>query len=50
VVEAVANGRIADAVASSDALMAFVEDMLGAMELQLDPALLDISLEPLVPA
>jgi DNA-binding GntR family transcriptional regulator len=50
VVEAVANGRIADAVASSDALMAFVEDMLGAMELQMDPALLDISLEPLVPA
>jgi len=48
VVDAVANGRIADAVTSSNALMAFVEDMLNAMELEMDPALLDISLEPLV--
>ena len=49
IANAVANRRIDEAVAASDSLIAFVDGMFDAMEREVDPALLDCSLEPLGP-
>lgn len=50
ITSAVANRHIDEAVAASDRLIDFVHGMLDAMEREIDPALLDCSLEPLGPA
>lgn len=47
ILNAVANRHIEKAVAASDALMAFVDGMFDAMENDIDPNLLDSSIEPL---
>ena len=43
----VANLHVDEAVAASDRLIDFVDGMFDAMEREVDPALLDCSLEPL---
>jgi DNA-binding GntR family transcriptional regulator len=48
VLNAVANRHIDEAVAASDRLIDFVDSMFDAMEREIDPALLDCSLEPLI--
>lgn len=45
ILDAVAGGRVEDAVAASDGLIAFVGGMFDAMERGIDPALLDCNLE-----
>lgn len=45
IVEAVADGRVANAVAASDALMAFVDSMFGPLAVWGDPALFDCNLD-----
>lgn len=47
---AVANRHVEAAVAASDDLIDLVADMLDVLEREADPALLDCSLEPLIPA
>lgn len=44
IVEAVAAGRVADAVAASDSLIAFVDGMFGPLDQWGDPALFDCNL------
>jgi DNA-binding GntR family transcriptional regulator len=48
VLNAVANRHIDQAMAASDALIDFVDSMFDVMEREIDPALLDCSLEPLI--
>ena len=49
ILNAVANRHVEQAMADSDALIDFVDSMFDAMERQIDPALLDCSLEsPLI--
>lgn len=48
VLDAVANRHVNRAIAASDALMDFVDTMFVRMESQIDPALLDSSIEPLL--
>lgn len=45
IVEAVADGRVANAVAASDALMAFVDSMFGPVAAWGDPVLFDCNLD-----
>jgi DNA-binding GntR family transcriptional regulator len=47
VLNAVANRHVDRAVAASDALVDFVDSMFDGMELDIDPSLLDCSIEPL---
>ncbi len=49
IINAVANRHIDEAVTASDRLIGFVDSMFDAMEREIDPALLDCSLEPLSP-
>jgi DNA-binding GntR family transcriptional regulator len=49
IINAVANRHIDEAVAASDQLITFVDSMFDAMEREIDPSLLDCSLEPLGP-
>lgn len=49
IINAVANRHIDEAVAASDRLIDFVDSMFDVMEREIDPALLDCSLEPLGP-
>jgi DNA-binding GntR family transcriptional regulator len=48
ILNAVANRHIDEAMAASDALIDFVDSMFEVMEREIDPALLDCSLEPLI--
>jgi DNA-binding GntR family transcriptional regulator len=48
VLDAVANRHLDAAVAASDKLIDFVDSMFDVMEREIDPALLDCSLEPLI--
>ena len=48
IINAIANRHVDDAVAASDGLIAFVDCMFDCMEREIDPTLLDCSLEPLV--
>jgi DNA-binding GntR family transcriptional regulator len=48
VLNAVANRHVERAVAASDALMDFVDSMFDLMEVEIDPSLLDSSIEPLL--
>jgi DNA-binding GntR family transcriptional regulator len=48
VLDAVANRHLDAAVAASDKLIDFVDSMFDVMEREVDPALLDCSLEPLI--
>ena len=48
VLNAIANRHVDRAVAASDKLIEFVDSMFDIMEREIDPALLDSSLEPLV--
>ena len=48
ILNAVANRHIDAAMAASDALIDFVDSMFEVMEREIDPALLDCSLEPLI--
>lgn len=50
VLDAVANRHVDRAVAASDDLIAFVDSMFDVMEREIDPSLLDCSLEPLISA
>ena len=50
VLNAVANRHVERAVAASDALMDFVDGMFDVMEVEIDPSLLDNSVEPLLGA
>ena len=45
VIDAVANGHVDAAIAASDGLMDFVESMFDILEREVDPALLDCSLD-----
>jgi len=47
VLDAVADRRVPEALEASDALISFVDGMFDAIEREVDPALLDCSLEPL---
>ena len=47
VIDAVANGHVDAAIAASDGLMDFVEGMFYVLEREVDPALLDCSLQSL---
>jgi DNA-binding GntR family transcriptional regulator len=47
VLNAVASRRVDRAVAASDALMDFVDSMFDRLEQEIDPSLLDCSIEPL---
>jgi DNA-binding GntR family transcriptional regulator len=47
VLEAVANRHIDRAIDASDQLIAFVDSMFDVMEREIDPALLDCSIEPI---
>ena len=47
VVEAVANRHIERAIEASDKLIAFVDSMFDVMERDIDPSLLDCSIEPI---
>jgi DNA-binding GntR family transcriptional regulator len=49
VLEAVANRHVDQAVTASDRLIELVESMFEVLERDVDPALLDCSLEPLIP-
>jgi DNA-binding GntR family transcriptional regulator len=48
VLTAVANRHVDEAVAASDALMGFMDGMFDVMEAEIDPTLLDCSVEPLL--
>ena len=48
VLNGVANRHINEAAAASDALIDFVDSMFDVMEREIDPSLLDCSLEPLI--
>lgn len=48
VLDAITKRNVAMAVEASDALIAFVDDMFDAIERQIDPSVLDSSLESLV--
>lgn len=48
VLSAVANRHVDKAVAASDALMDYVDGMFDVMETEIDPGLLDSSLQPLL--
>jgi DNA-binding GntR family transcriptional regulator len=48
ILNAVANRHIDQAMAASDALIDFVDSMFEVMEREIDPTLLDCSLEPLI--
>ena len=48
ILHAVANRHVEGAVAASDALIGFVDGMFDRMEAEIDPALLDSSIEPLL--
>jgi DNA-binding GntR family transcriptional regulator len=48
VLTAVANRHVEDAVAASDALVKFMDGMFDVMEAEIDPGLLDCSLEPML--
>ncbi len=48
VLNAVANRHVAEAVAASDALIEFVNSMFDVIEKEIDPSLLDCSIEPLI--
>ena len=48
VLDAVANRHVDQAMAASDALIDFVDSMFDIMEREIDPSLLDCSLEPLI--
>ena len=48
ILNAVANRHVARAVAASDALMDHVDRMFDVMEVEIDPSLLDNSVEPLM--
>jgi DNA-binding GntR family transcriptional regulator len=47
VLEAIAKRNVPQAVEASDALIAFVDNMFGAIEDRIDPSILDSSLQPL---
>ena len=47
VLEAVANRHTARAIDASDRLIAFVDGMFDVMEREIDPSLLDCSVEPI---
>lgn len=47
VLDAIANRRVDEAVEASDALIAFVDGMFDAIEREIDPSILDCSLESL---
>ncbi|GEO37843.1 DNA-binding GntR family transcriptional regulator [Skermanella aerolata] len=49
ILDAVANRHVAQAMTASDALIDFVDSMFDTMEREVDPSLLDCSLEPLIP-
>jgi DNA-binding GntR family transcriptional regulator len=49
ILEAVANRHVEEAVAASDRLIDFADSMFDVMEREIDPALLDCSVEPLLP-
>ena len=49
VLNAVANRHVDEAMAASDALIDFVDSMFDVMEREIDPALLDCSLDLLIP-
>ena len=49
IINAIANHHVDEAVAASDKLITFVDSMFDAMEREIDPSLLDCSLEPLEP-
>jgi DNA-binding FadR family transcriptional regulator len=44
ILDAVAAGRVDDAVAASDRLIAFSDSMFDVIEREIDPALLDCNL------
>jgi len=48
ILDAVANRHVTQAMAASDALIDFVDGMFDTMEREVDPSLLDCSLEPLI--
>ena len=48
ILDAVANRHVNQAMAASDALIDFVDSMFDTMEREVDPSLLDCSLEPLI--
>jgi DNA-binding GntR family transcriptional regulator len=48
IIDAVANRHVEAALAASDELVGFVDSMFDAVEREIDPALLDCSLEPLI--
>jgi DNA-binding FadR family transcriptional regulator len=47
ILDAVASRRVDGAVAASDALIDFMDQMFEEMEAGIDPGLLDCSIEPL---
>jgi DNA-binding GntR family transcriptional regulator len=49
IINAIANHHVDEAVAASDKLITFVDSMFDAMEREIDPSLLDCSLEPIEP-
>jgi DNA-binding GntR family transcriptional regulator len=49
IMEAVANRHPDEAAAASDRLIAFSDSMFGLLEREIDPTLLDCSVEPLIP-
>ena len=48
ILEAIVSRKVEQAVAASDALMGFVDGMFDRMESEIDPALLDSGIEPLL--
>jgi DNA-binding GntR family transcriptional regulator len=48
ILDAVANRHVAQAMTASDAPIDFVDSMFETMEREIDPSLLDCSLEPLI--
>ena len=49
VLNAVANRHVEQAVSASDSLIEFVNSMFDVIEKEIDPSLLDCSIEPLIP-
>ena len=49
VLNAVANRHVNEAMAASDRLIDFVDGMFDQLEREIDPSLLDCSIEPLIP-
>ena len=48
ILDAVANRHLGSAIAASDQLIGFADSMFDAMEREIDPSLLDCSIEPIV--